>query len=158
MNENITDSDIFINTYIKKQEEFTVKLVREKLELETRLQLVQNALVEKINEKNNVDELLKQSVTGVQSLTIERDSLKKEVEAISERSEAFRNKCEQLNTSLAEEQNKTRELTRIKTDYETLRNNYELVKNSHETLQAKLDELQAEKLVKKKRPDKENIN
>ena len=158
MNENVTDSDIFINTYIKKQEEFTVKLVREKLELETKLQLVQNALVEKINEKNNLDELLKQSVTGVQSLTIERDSLKKEVEAISERSEAFRNKCEQLNTSLAEEQNKTRELTRIKTDYETLRNNYELVKNSHETLQAKLDELQAEKLVKKKRPDKENIN
>ena len=158
MNENVTDSDIFINTYIKKQEEFTVKLVREKLELETKLQLVQNALVEKINEKNNLDELLKQSVTGVQSLTIERDSLKKEVEAISERSEAFKNKCEQLNTSLAEEQNKTRELTRIKTDYETLRNNYELVKNSHETLQAKLDELQAEKLVKKKRPDKENIN
>lgn len=158
MNENVTDSDIFINTYIKKQEEFTVKLVREKLELETKLQLVQNALVEKINEKNNVDELLKQSVNGVQALTIERDNLKKDIESITEKSDAFRNKCEQLTNSLVEEQNKTRELNRVKNDYDTLKNNYDLVKNSHEILQSKLDELQTEKIVKKKRLDKENIN
>jgi len=158
MNENVTDSDVFINTYIKKQEDFTVKLMREKLELETKLQLVQTALIEKINEKNNVDELLKQSVNGVQALTIERDNLKKELDSITEKREVFRNKCEQLTNSLVEEQNKTRELSRVKNDYDTLKNNYDLVKNSHEILQSKLDELQAEKIVKKKRLDKENIN
>jgi predicted RNase H-like nuclease (RuvC/YqgF family) len=158
MNENVTDSDIFINTYIKKQEDFTVKLMRERLELETKLQLVQTALIEKINEKNNTDELLKQSVNGVQALTIERDNLKKELDSITEKTEAFRNKCEQLTNSLVEEQNKTRELSRVKNDYDTLKNNYDLVKNSHEILQSKLDELQAEKIVKKKRLDKENIN
>jgi predicted RNase H-like nuclease (RuvC/YqgF family) len=151
MNENVTDSDVFINTYIKKQEDFIVKMIREKLELETKLQLVQTALIEKINEKNNVDELLKQSVNGVQTLTIERDNLKKEIDSSTERSEAFRKKCEQLTNSLVEEQNKTRELTIIKNDYDTLKINYNLVKNSHETLQSKLDELQAEKIIKKKK-------
>ena len=141
MNENVTDSDIFINTYIKKQEDFTIKLIREKLELDTKLQLVQTALIEKINEKNNTDELFKQSINSVQSLTIECDNLKKDIESLTERSDAFRNKCDQLNVSLAEEQNRTRELTIIKNDHETLKNNYNLVKASNEDLQRQLNEL-----------------
>ena len=57
MSENITDNDLFINTYIKKQEEYSIKLIREKLELETKLQLLQTAYVEKSNEKIRIDEL-----------------------------------------------------------------------------------------------------
>lgn len=161
MNENVTDSDLFINTYIKKQEDFTVKLMRERLELETKLQLLQTALVEKINEKNAVDELLKQSVNGVQSLTLERDSLKKELDSVTEKSEALRNKCEQLTNSLVNEQNNSRELTKVKNDYDTLKNNYDLVKKANEELNSslellqKIEQPQEEKVTKKKRLSKE---
>lgn len=161
MNENVTDSDVFINTYIKKQEDFSVKLMREKLELETKLQLLQTALVEKINEKNTVDELLKQSVNGVQSLTLERDNLKKELDSVTERSEALRNKCEQLTNSLVNEQNNSRELTKVKNDYDTLKNNYDLVKKANEELNSslellqKIEQPQEEKVTKKKRLSKE---
>ena len=119
--ENITDSDIFINTYIKKQEDFVVKLIREKLELETKLQLLEAALIEKINEKNNVDSLLTQSVNGVQTLTIERDALNREITDLkiqieevqkhgNDQVQLFRSKCEELQRSLYDEKEKNKDL------------------------------------------------
>ncbi len=169
MSENITDNDLFINTYIKKQEDYTIKLIREKLELETKLQLLQNAYIEKSNEKVRIDELLNQSVTSITALTGERDELKHEIgqlkldlestkEYSSNQIEVFRSKCEELQRSLYDEREKNKKLETMLIDYNTMKSNYEIVKNVNEELQGSLQVVQDDKLVKKKKVDKENIN
>ena len=42
--ENLTDNDIFINIYLKKQEELTVEIIRKRLEAEVKTQLLQTEL------------------------------------------------------------------------------------------------------------------
>ena len=168
MSENITDNDLFINTYIKKQEEYSIKLIREKLELETKLQLLQTAYVEKSNEKIRTDELLNQSVTSITALTSERDELKQEIGQLKldhestkvysdQQIELFRSKCEELQRSFHDERQKNKKLETMLTEYDTMKSNYEVVKKANEELQESLQVLNGDK-VKKKKVDKENIN
>jgi len=168
MSENITDNDLFINTYIKKQEEYSIKLIREKLELETKLQLLQTAYVEKSNEKIRTDELLNQSVTSITALTSDRDELKQEIGQLKldhestkvysdQQIELFRSKCEELQRSFHDELQKNKKLETMLTEYDTMKSNYEVVKKVNEELQESLQVLNGDK-VKKKKVDKENIN
>jgi hypothetical protein len=168
MSENITDNDLFINTYIKKQEEYSIKLIREKLELETKLQLLQTAYVEKSNEKIRTDELLNQSVTSITALTSDRDELKQEIGQLkldhestkvysNQQIELFRSKCEELQRSFHDELQKNKKLETMLTEYDTMKSNYEVVKKVNEELQESLQVLNGDK-VKKKKVDKENIN
>ena len=153
MSENITDKDLFINTYIKKQEEYSIKLIREKLELETKLQLLQTAYVEKSNEKIRIDELLNQSVTSITALTSERDELKQEIGQLK----LVRSKCEELQRLFDDERQKNKKLETMLTEYDTMKSNYEVVKKVNKELQESLQVLNGDK-VKKKKVDKENIN
>ena len=168
MSENITDNDLFINTYIKKQEEYSIKLIREKLELETKLQLLQTAYVEKSNEKIRTDELLNQSVTSITALTSERDELKQEIGQLKldhestkvysdQQIELFRSKCEELQRSFDDERQKNKKLETMLAEYDTMKSNYEVVKKVNEELQESLQVFNGDK-VKKKKVDKENIN
>ena len=168
MSENITDNDLFINTYIKKQEEYSIKLIREKLELETKLQLLQTAYVEKSNEKIRTDELLNQSVTSITALTSERDELKQEIGQLKldhestkvysdQQIELFRSKCEELQRLFDDERQKNKKLETMLAEYDTMKSNYEVVKKANEELQESLQVLNGDK-VKKKKVDKENIN
>lgn len=134
MTENTTDSDAFINIYIKKQEEFNIRLIREKLELETKFQLLQNLLTEKNNEKSNAEELLKQSTNGIQALTLEKEALKKQIDDIHSKMDIVRKMNEQLQVSLKNTEHQIKDYERLKSDFDTLKTNYELVKKAYEEL------------------------
>ena len=78
--ENVTDNDIFINAYLKKQEDFTVEVIRKRLEAEVKTQLLQVELQKVIAEKTSCDELLKQALASLESVTVERDKYKDQSE------------------------------------------------------------------------------
>jgi len=151
MSENTTDNDIFINTYLRKQEEFSTELIRKRLELEVKLQFIQVALNEKTNlidkltlEKNTIDDMLKQAITGIEALKLEKDNLNSKLDTtITE----YENKIRALREINISQQSNTRELhdlktelTKYKNDNEILKSNYETVKKSFENLNIQLQE------------------
>ena len=78
--ENVTDNDIFINAYLKKQEDFTVEVIRKRLEAEVKTQLLQVELQKLLAEKTSSEELLKQTLASLESVTVERDKYKDQSE------------------------------------------------------------------------------
>ena len=133
MNENAT-SDLSVETYIKKQENLLLEHIRRQLQSDTRVTLLEMALQDayRVNEdlssqiatlKTTVD----QSINGLKSLTVERDTLKGRTEEIpSLVGELARSKN---NVALLEDEVKSlnTKLEVAAGDYATLKGNYNKV-------------------------------
>lgn len=116
MNDNVTDNDDFINTYVRKQEEFNIEIIRRKLELSVRLQLLQSEISKTIAEKNHSEELLKQSISGLSVVTAERDALKAQIDTLENSNSSTINKMKTDNATLNDKHNQ--ELKKLREDNE----------------------------------------
>ena len=160
--ENLTDNDIFINIYLKKQEELTVEIIRKRLEAEVKTQLLQTELQKILAEKTSSEELLKnsaaiseellkQSLSSLESVTVERnyykDKFEKDSVTLIELKEQLKNSyglksqvsslendlktLRDINinnqTLLTELKAHAKEFNVIKAAYETTKNNYNIV-------------------------------
>jgi len=129
--ENVTDSDIFINAYLKKQEDFTVELIRKKLEGEVKVQLLQTELQKVLTEKIPLEDMVKQSMTGLEGITLERDKYKNKVTELENKLEKDIRALRDINvdnqTLITELKEQIKQSTTLKSDYETLKNNYNKV-------------------------------
>lgn len=150
--ENVTNSDIFINAYLKKQEDFTVEIIRKKLEAEVKVQLLQTELQKTLTEKTSLEELVKQSVTGIEALTLERDGYKTKLSDLQEKLEKDTRALRDINIDnqalITELKDQVKDYSILKTDYETLTNNYNKV----------LEELSRVTTELNKEPEKPVIN
>ena len=149
--ENITDSDIFINAYLKKQEDFTVEVIRKKLEGEVKIQLLQTELQKVLEEKNAANALVKQSLSGLEGITLERDKYKTKVSELETKLEKDTRALREINinnqTLIDDLKVQVKSYSTLKSDYETLKNNYDMVR-------AELNKV-SEKPVTKKKSKKE---
>ena len=129
--ENVTDSDIFINAYLKKQEDFMVELIRKKLETEVKVQLLQTELQKVLTEKIPLEDMVKQSMTGLEGITLERDKYKNKVTELENKLEKDIRALRDINvdnqTLITELKEQIKQSTTLKSDYETLKNNYNKV-------------------------------
>jgi chromosome segregation ATPase len=129
--ENVTNSDVFINAYLKKQEDFTVELIRKKLETEVKVQLLQTELQKVLTEKIPLEDMVKQSMTGLEGITLERDKYKNKVTELENKLEKDIRALRDINvdnqTLITELKEQIKQSTTLKSDYETLKNNYNKV-------------------------------
>ena len=138
MTDNTTDSDVFINTYLRKQEEFGTEQIRKRLELEVRFAILEQAYKEKQKECNEAQTALSQAITGLQAVTVERDDLKEELSrvlmSLSEANSTNINNVYKINQL----EDKLKEAEALKVDLDIVRNNYSLVCEQLEEVQAEL--------------------
>ena len=129
--ENVTNSDVFINAYLKKQEDFTVELIRKRLEGEVKVQLLQTELQKVLTEKIPLEDMVKQSMTGLEGITLERDKYKNKVTELENKLEKDIRALRDINvdnqTLITELKEQIKQSTTLKSDYETLKNNYNKV-------------------------------
>ena len=129
--ENVTDSDIFINAYLKRQEDFTVEIIRKRLEAEVKAQLLQLELQKVLTEKTSLEELVKQSMTGLEGITLERDRYKNKLSELETKFEKDTRALRDINidnqTLITGLKEQVKESATLKSDYETLKNNYSKV-------------------------------
>ena len=149
--ENVTDSDIFINAYLKKQEDFTIELIRKRLEGEVKIQLLQTELQKVLAEKTSLEDMVKQSLVGLEGITLERDKYKNKASDLESKLEKDTRALRDINvnnqTLIDELKVQVKSYSTLKSDYETLKNNYDIVC-------AELNKI-SEKPVTKKKSKKE---
>lgn len=129
--ENITDSDIFINAYLKKQEDFTIEIIRKRLEGEVKIQLLQTELQKVLTEKTSLEDMVKQSLVGLEGITLERDKYKTKVTELETKLEKDIRALRDININnqalIDELKVQVKSYSSLKSDYETLKNNYDMV-------------------------------
>jgi chromosome segregation ATPase len=129
--ENVTDSDIFINAYLKKQEDFTVEVIRKRLEAEVKIQLLQTELQKVLAEKTSLEDMVKQSLSGLEGITLERDKYKTKVSDLESKLEKDTRALRDINinnqTLIDDLKVQVKSYSTLKSDYETLKNNYDRV-------------------------------
>ena len=138
MTDNTTDSDAFINAYLRKQEEFGTEQIRKRLELEVKLALLELKYNEKQKECWEAQTALNQAIVGLKAATVERDDLKDELSkvlmSLSDATSANTDNVYKINE--LNEKLKAAEI--VKVDLEIVRNNYQLVCRQLEEAQAEL--------------------
>lgn len=149
------NEDFYIETYVKKQEGLLLEHIRRQIQAETKNSVIEIALVERTNKVAELEEQIRQlntavnqAITGLQSLTIERDGLKKNLEEANERIEylsKFQQKYKELENELANRSIVVDKLSnRIETyqqDMEQIKSNYEVVSTALEDATTKLSNL-----------------
>jgi chromosome segregation ATPase len=119
---NMTEKHV-VDTYLSKQEGLVVEFIRRTLQAETKIAVLESALLESgkkaevLKEQlERAEETLNQSLVGLKALTVERDELSTKVKSL----------MLNLNDCLVEK-SKLSELTALKAENETIKSNYELV-------------------------------
>lgn len=145
--ENITDSDIFINAYLKKQEDFTIEIIRKRLEGEVKIQLLQTELQKVLTEKTSLEDMVKQSLVGLEGITLERDNYKIKVSDLECKLEKDTRALREINinnqTLIDDLKVQVKSYSTLKSDYETLKNNYDMIR-------AELNKVSEKPVIKKK--------
>jgi len=149
--ENVTDSDIFINAYLKKQEDFTVELIRKRLEGEVKIQLLQTELQKVLAEKTSLEDMVKQSLVGLEGITLERDNYKIKASDLESKLEKDTRALRDINVN---NQALIDELKVQVKSYSSLKSDYEILKNNYDMVLAELNKI-SEKPVTKKKSKKE---
>lgn len=149
------NEDFYVETYVKKQEGLLLEHIRRQIQAETKNSVIEIALVERTNKVAELEEQIKQlntavnqAVMGLQSLTIERDGLKKNLDEANERIEylaKFQQKYKDLENELANRSVVVDKLSnRIETyqqDMEQMKTNYTAVSSALEDATTKLSKL-----------------
>ncbi len=143
-----SENEIFLSAYVRKQEEFLQQLIRNKLDLEVRAQIMQDVIKQHNEEVEALRAQLQQSqnianeaVAGMQALQKDNMSLAKETEQIK----FALNEATHAAGLVKEVQGK---LKNLENDHETLKKNYDLVRD--ELSKRVLQEQQAKTPTKKK--------
>ncbi len=137
-----------VDAYLSKQEGLVVEFIRRTLQAETKIAMLESALLESsrnaeaLKERlERAEDTLNQSLVGLKAVTVERDELSAKVKSL----------MLSLNDCLVEK-SKLSELTALKAEYETIKSNYDLVRaeltrlqSSHESPSSKYPEKKAQK-------------
>jgi DNA repair exonuclease SbcCD ATPase subunit len=150
MSEN--DNDFFVETYIKKQESLFLEQMRRLLQADTKSTVLEialnerNATVSELEEQvRQLNTAISQAVNGLQSITIERDTLKKKLLEAEERIEYltdFQNKYKIVENELANKSvivdKLSNQLQTYQQDMDHIRNNYNKVNDVYKTVENEL--------------------
>jgi len=136
MSEN--DNDFFVETYIKKQETLFLEQMRRLLQADTKSTVLEIALNERnatvIELEEQVRQLntaISQAVNGLQSITNDRDVLKKKLEEADERIEYLtdiQNKYKVVENELA---NKSVTVDKLSTELQSYQKNVDQLKENY---------------------------
>jgi chromosome segregation ATPase len=150
MSEN--DNDFFVETYIKKQESLFLEQMRRLLQADTKSTVLElalnerNATVSELEEQvRQLNTAISQAVNGLQSITIERDTLKKKLLEAEERIEYLtdiQNKYKIVENELANKSvivdKLSNQLQTYQKDMDQLKENYNKVNDVYKTVENEL--------------------
>lgn len=142
-----SQSDFYVETYVKKQEAILIETIRRLLQADTKVSVLELALSEQTakveeleSQSKQLNTALQQSINGLQSLTIERDVLKKNLEEANERIEYLMSIQEKYRTAENELANKTITVDKLSTKVETYKQDLEQLKSNYDKVNNALDE------------------
>jgi DNA repair exonuclease SbcCD ATPase subunit len=137
MSEN--DNDFFVETYIKKQETLFLEQMRRLLQADTKSTVLEialnerNATVAELEEQlRQLNTAISQAVNGLQSITNERDTLKKKLDEAEGKVDyltEFQNKYRTVENELA---NKTLLAEKLNNELQSYQKNVDQLKENHQ--------------------------
>jgi chromosome segregation ATPase len=137
MSEN--DNDFFVETYIKKQESLFLEQMRRLLQADTKSTVLEialnerNATVAELEEQlRQLNTAISQAVNGLQSITNERDTLKKKLDEAEGKVDyltEFQNKYRTVENELA---NKTLLAEKLNNELQSYQKNVDQLKENHQ--------------------------
>jgi uncharacterized coiled-coil DUF342 family protein len=152
MSENIDEQIMLMNTYVKKQEEFSLDIIRKYIELSARFEIIENLkniYETKSKELEISSEDLNNIVNDLQSSLVKNtedhnSSITSLHEQYKQVSEMLTKRTSELNTVSMERDNYKSKYEVLKKDFDVTNNNYRLVVENLEKITKENDSKESE--------------
>lgn len=161
MNDNISGGSFSLDTYISKQESLLLDFMRKQLQADTKVAILEAALQElyKKNEALNEqieqnNDILNQSIAGLQITTNEKDSLQTKTEQLQSKIDQLQNALKEANVENNNRVNLEEEIKQLNNKLQITNGDYSTLKENYHKVLAALEEVndkpkQVEKIIGK---------
>lgn len=148
MNDNISGGSFSLDTYISKQESLLLDFMRKQLQADTKVAILEAALQElyKKNEALNEqieqnNDILNQSIAGLQITTNEKDSLQTKTEQLQSKIDQLQNALKEANVENNNRVNLEEEIKQLNNKLQITNGDYSTLKENYHKVLAALEEV-----------------